>query len=235
MTEVTTPRQGAVAGRPAHVRLQEHRAGCRRAGRAPNVSAARARRARSRAQLARRRCRTVGAGGRTRAGLAGGPARVDRPGGRAPRHRQGGDPGRDPRASRARSTKRNGSSYGATQRSASASSRLHPRSPSSRSSSATATSAGTARGYPDGLAGEAIPLGSRIVVRLRRLRRDGRANALIASRATSTPRSRSSSSAPARSSIRTWWRPSSEWSADLFAPADAHGRVGSRGVRSDPA
>ena len=39
-------------------------------------------------------------------------------------------------------------------------------------SCAAPTSAGTARGYPDGLAGEAIPLEARIVFGLRRLRRD---------------------------------------------------------------
>ena len=35
--------------------------------------------------------------------------------------------------------------------------------PASRRSSARATSGSTARGYPDGLAGDAIPLGARIV------------------------------------------------------------------------
>ncbi len=82
---------------------------------------------------------------------------------RPPRRRQDGDPGRDPvQAGRAR---RRGVGVRAAPHAdrrddhARGAGTARPR----RGSSAPATSASTARGYPDGLAGEEIPLGSRII------------------------------------------------------------------------
>ena len=81
----------------------------------------------------------------------------------APRHRQDRHPERDPleagpphrRGARDRSRRIRSSASGSSRRSTG--SRTCGR------SSATATSAGTARGYPDGIAGEDIPLESRII------------------------------------------------------------------------
>jgi response regulator RpfG family c-di-GMP phosphodiesterase len=65
-------------------------------------------------------------------------------------------------------------SCAATRSSASASSAARPRSRRSAASYARATSGWTEAGYPDGLAGEDIPLGARNHRRLRRVRRDAR-------------------------------------------------------------
>ena len=63
-------------------------------------------------------------------------------------------------------------------------------------------------GYPDGLAGDAIPLGARIVVGLRRVRRDDQQPARTGRRSRSKTRWPSSARAPAPSSTRAWSRPS---------------------------
>ena len=90
-------------------------------------------------------------------GRAGPPRR------RPARRRQGGDPRRDPRQARAAGRRRVGvhapphDHRRADRRRGAGAARRSPR------SCAPATSARTARGYPDGLAGEEIPLGARIV------------------------------------------------------------------------
>ena len=63
-----------------------------------------------------------------------------------------------------RSTSESGRSCASTRRSASGSCARSPAWGPSRASCATSTSAGTGRGYPDGLAGDAIPIGARIIL-----------------------------------------------------------------------
>ena len=73
-------------------------------------------------------------------------------------------PDRDPAQARPARRGGVGAHARAPGRSASASCARSPAWAASRGSCATSTSASTARGYPDGLAGEAIPLGSRIIL-----------------------------------------------------------------------
>ena len=130
-------------------------------------------------------------------------------------------------------------------------SRSSPRSPSWRgspTSSATPTSAGTAHGYPDGLAGEEIPLGSRIIfcadafhaIRSDRPYRPGRPRREVARRApgatpapsstpTSSRRSRRSSATFASSPRRARVRRSSRLMALLLCLG-----VGFTGLRDRP-
>ena len=115
---------------------------------------------------------------RARRSAAPGPrrrgARRRAPRRRAARHRQGRDPRRDPATSPARSTRPSGSSSASTRSSASASSAPRRRCAPSAASCAPATSAGTAAATPTAWPATDIPLGARIVVGLRRLRRDDR-------------------------------------------------------------
>ena len=74
-----------------------------------------------------------------------------------------GDPRRDPRTSPARSTPTSGSSCAGTRSSASGSSPPRPRCAASRALVRSSHERWDGGGYPDGLAGEEIPLGARIV------------------------------------------------------------------------
>ncbi len=77
-------------------------------------------------------------------------------------------------------------------------------------------------GYPDGLAGEEIPLGRPRRVRVRRLRRDGLRPPLPQRADARARRSRSCGAAPGPSSTRAWSTPS-RWSwCEAAAPCAAH-------------
>ena len=125
-------------------------------------------------------------------------ARRGRPRRRAARRRQGRRARRDPRQARGARPTTSGRSCAATRSSASGSSTAPRRCARSRGSSARRTSASTARGYPDGLAGEAIPLGARIVARLRRVRRDDLRPPVPPAPSAASARSASCAAPPAR-------------------------------------
>ena len=168
------------SGRPLAVLGQapraRSRAPVRRAhARRPRVRGARVDPARAGALAGRERARgharaALGAGRRELSGTLAAGARAAAghraalpPRRLAARHRQGRDPRPHPGEARARSTTRSGRSCAPTPRSASRSSAASARSARPRARCATTTSASTAAGYPDGLAGDAIPIEARVV------------------------------------------------------------------------
>ena len=124
----------------------------------------------------------------------------------APRRRQARDPRPHPREARPARRRTSGSSCAATRSSASGSSRARP---------ALRDVAGLVRashehfdgnGYPDGLRGEDIPVGARIIAVCDAFDAMTRDRVLSARRRLRRPRSRSCAAARARSSIRRWSR-----------------------------
>ena len=196
------PGGGAAPGRPAHVRPQALRPGL---GRPPEPRRAAARRWPS----ATPSCATTsttsprsppgrarGWASTTRTSRAGPPRR------RAARRRQDRDPRRDPAQARPARRARVG-----VHAPPHADRRAHRRSPRPRcaaspGSSAPATSAGTARGYPDGAGRRGHPARRADRRRVRRLRRDGHRPALPAARCPRPRRWPSCAAAPGRSSTR---------------------------------
>ena len=99
--------------------------------------------------------------------------------------------------------RRVGASWPSTRCSASGSCAASPSSPPSPRSSATSTSTGTARGYPDGLRGRQIPLGSRIILACDAYAAMITPRPYRAARSQRRGRRRAARAAPARSSTPT--------------------------------
>ena len=189
--------------RPAHVRAEEPRPHVGRASVAPRCCcrcSSRARSRRSATHLDDVTCALRGGRYAARAQRRGDHAAAA--GGVAARRRQGGDPRLDPQ--QARSARRRGVGVHAPPH---ADRRADPAAPRRRCRAAARLVRSSHErwdgdGYPDGLAGEEIPLGSRIIVGLRRLRRDDVGRGPTATRSRRLRRSPSCAAAPARSSTR---------------------------------
>ena len=119
-----------------------------------------------------------------------------------PRHRQDRDPGRDPQQARPADAGRVRGHQAATRSSASRSWRRCRSSTRCAASSATTTSAGTARGYPDGLRGAPDPDRRPHRAGRRRLPRDGLGPAVPPGHDARPRPARSCAATPARSSTR---------------------------------
>ena len=167
-------RRGAAHRRPAHVRAEERRAAPRPAARARTCCCARSPSATPSSATTSSDVADLAEATARRLGLAADAVERGPPRRRAARRRQGRRPGRDPRQARPARRGRVGvhppphADRRADHRRRAGADAASPR------SCAPATSAGTARGYPDGLAGEDDPARRAHRRRRRRLRRDDR-------------------------------------------------------------